>query len=81
MFRATIPPFNAAVEAYVASDGASAWPQFLRVKPMKSVRGVWELTWHFTSPDGRATWELVQDDDGALVRWRRIGNHSIYERP
>lgn len=66
----------------VASGGAGhRWPAGLRVSPMKSAAGVWEMTWSFASPDGRATFEFVSDANGLLLRWRRIGDHSIYRTP
>jgi hypothetical protein len=46
---------------------------------------VWEMTWSFSGPDGRATWEWVNVDgeEGAqpAVRWRRIGDHRIFKAP
>ena len=57
------------------------WPAALRVSPMKSAAGIWEMTWSFASPDGRATFEFIRDDQGLLVRWRRIGDHGIYKKP
>lgn len=80
-FRAVLPDFNAACDAYAAAEGSYTWPKGLRVSPMKSARGVWEMTWHFTSPDGRATLEWVTDKEGLKLRWRRIGDHSIYTTP
>jgi hypothetical protein len=36
----------------------------------------------FAGPDGRATFEIVSDEDAQPVtRWRRIGGHSIYKGP
>jgi hypothetical protein len=80
-FRKVLPDFIAACDTYAAASGACTWPAALRVKPMRSASGIWELTWSFASPDGRATFEFVTDDDGLLVRWRRIGDHSIYRKP
>lgn len=93
-FREVLPDFNAACEAYAkayerARDKDAVkekaptyrWPAALRVSLMKSAPGVWEITWSFASPDGRATFEFVSDDAGLILRWRRIGDHSIYKRP
>lgn len=80
-FRSLIPAFHAAAESYVAGRGAFRWPAALRVKPMVSARGIWEMTWSFSGPDGRATFEFVTYDDGIRVRWRRIGTHKIYKKP
>lgn len=89
-FRSVLPDFVRACDAYaevhasqvaVKSSGEYRWPAALRMHPMKSARGVWEMTWSFASPDGRATFEFVTDDRGMLLRWRRIGDHSIYRNP
>lgn len=92
--RDAVPDFNAACDAYARGHGrtqepttekgsraAYRWPAALRVSPMKSASGVWEMTWSFASPNGRATFEFVQDDQGMIVRWRRTGDHSIDRKP
>lgn len=92
-FREVMPAFSAACDAYAAVQAQSSvkgktkgsgeyrWPAGLRVHPMKSAPGVWEMTWSFASPDGRATFQFVSDAKGLLVRWRRVGDHSIYRNP
>jgi hypothetical protein len=64
-----------------ASDPAAVWPASLRVKSVRSARGVLEMTWSFASPDGRATFELVTVDDELRVRWRRVGDHAVFTDP
>ena len=94
-FLEVVRDFNTACDAYAkayeraqdAKDAAKEktpahrWPAALRVSPMKSAAGVWEMTWSFASPDGRATFELIHDEAGLILRWRRIGDHSVYKRP
>ena len=80
-FRALIPAFSAACDAYVASPGISAWPARLRVRRMVSAPRIWEMTWSFAGPDGRATFEFVEDGDGKRLRWRRIGTHRVFDSP
>lgn len=80
-FRSLIPAFHAAAQSYVTDPGTFRWPAALRVKPMVSAKGIWEMTWSFNGPDGRATFEFVANDDGIRVRWRRIGAHAIYKKP
>lgn len=80
-FRAIVAEFHDAAQAYVNSGGRSPWPKRLRVHPMSSAPGIWELTWSFASPDGRATFEFVSRDGESRVLWRRIGDHSIYRTP
>ena len=65
----------------VRDDRVVTWPASFRVSPMGSARGVWEMTWLFSGPDGRATVEFVTIDGQPGVRWRRIGSHSIYGSP
>ena len=81
LFRAALPAFSLACDAYVAAAGAYRWPATLRVSPLKSAPGIWEMTWSFAGPDGRATFEFATDDGDTFVRWRRIGTHAIYRKP
>lgn len=81
LFRALIPEFSSACEGYAASPGAFRWPAKLRVSPMRSAPGIWEMTWSFSGPDGRATFEFVTESGAPVVRWRRIGDHDVYDRP
>ena len=55
----------------------------MRVGRVTGHRKVWEMTWSFTSPDGRATFHLDQDEAGGELTlvWRRIGRHDIFKRP
>jgi hypothetical protein len=43
------------------------------------------MTWSFSGPDGRSTWEWasveVEDEVVPVVRWRRIGGHAIFGEP
>jgi hypothetical protein len=77
-FRECIPGFNDAAER-AASGQDNPWPKGLRVKPIKSARGVWELTWSMKDPDGRATWEWIEVDGERAIRWRRIGDHGVLD--
>lgn len=57
------------------------WSTSLRIRRMRDVRGVWEMTWSFAGPDGRATFSLIDADGEVILKWRRIGDHRIFERP
>ena len=74
---------NAAYEQHVGSASADqpTWPASLRIKPVQIASGVWEVTWSFTGPDGRATFEFVDIDGELGIRWRRIGGHEILKSP
>jgi hypothetical protein len=52
----------------------------LRVKGVRAVPGVYELTW---APDGRATFSYGRSvvGDEPHVIWRRIGTHGILDKP
>jgi hypothetical protein len=85
-FRDAVRDFNAACDEAVASRSRPKWPAHLRVKAVQAAPGVWEMTWSFAGPDGRATWEWTTVTDRAgvehpAVRWRRIGDHKILKRP
>jgi hypothetical protein len=75
-----LPTFVAACERY-AADPATAWPSSLRVKDVEGAPGVFEMTWSFSGPDGRATFEWIRIDGDLAVRWRRIGRHGILTNP
>lgn len=81
LFRAVIPDFGRACEGYLSDPGGFRWPGRLRACRMQSAPGVWELTWNFAGPDGRATFEFVTVDSQPAVRWRRVGGHAIYRQP
>jgi len=77
MFRAAARAFNAACDRFVETKDPASWPANLRVKAVVNAPGVFEMTWSFSGPDGRATWEwtTVLDTDGRpwpAVRWRRL---------
>ncbi len=78
--RVVSEEFHPACERYVA-DPSTPWPRGLRVKRVQGHPGVWEMTWSFAGPDGRATFEWVEIEGEPAVRWRRIGGHEIFGRP
>lgn len=57
------------------------WPASLRVRPVRTVSGVYEMTWSFSGPDGRATFEILWEGNEPILRWRRIGGHEIFREP
>lgn len=87
-FRTAAVVFNEACDRF--AEAGTPFPQSLRVKAMQGAEGIFEMTWSFTGPDGRATWEwgvveLTQLDGSTLheraVVWRRIGTHRVFDRP
>jgi len=63
------------------ADPTSARPTSLRVKDVEGAPGIWEMTWSFAGPDGRATFEWIEIRGEPGIRWRRIGGHAIFGAP
>jgi hypothetical protein len=80
LFRDALKDFVPACDRY-AENPAAKWPASLRVKDVEGAPGIWEMTWSFAGPDGRATFEFVQIDGSLGVQWRRIGRHSVLKKP
>lgn len=80
-FRKVVPRFHRVCLDYLADPGGLVWPAALRVRQLTGARGIWEMTWSFASPDGRATFEFVTVEGERRLRWRRIGDHSVQRRP
>lgn len=57
------------------------WPAHLRIKDVEGAPGIWEMTWSYSGPDGRATFQYVEIQGEPAIRWRRIGDHRIFEEP
>jgi hypothetical protein len=80
-FRSVVrEDFHPACERLRANPGA-AWPKRLRVRSVQGAPGIWEMTWSFAGPDGRATFEWIEIDGEPAIRWRRIGGHAIFGTP
>ena len=81
MFRKVVTEqFHPACERRGA-DPVAPWPTSLRVRDVEGAPGVWELTWSFAGPDGRATFEWIEIAGERAIRWRRIGGHAIFGTP
>lgn len=63
------------------SQESYVWPKSLRVSQLVNGNGVMEMTWSFTSPDGRATFRLLRENDEWICEWRRVGDHGVYRAP
>ena len=73
--------FIPAAERVAANPGATSWPRSLRVKDVEGAPGIWEMTWSFSGPDGRATFEWREFDGEPGILWRRVGGHEIFADP
>jgi hypothetical protein len=78
--RVAIDQFIPAAVRHTTQPG-STWPKGLRVKRVQGTPGVWEMTWSFAGPDGRATFEWIEIDGEPAIRWRRVGSHAIFSKP
>jgi len=80
LFAKAVRQFASACDRH-AKDPSAAWPASLRVRDVEGATGVLEMTWSFSGPDGRATFEWVRIDGELAVRWRRIGGHEVFKTP
>lgn len=80
LFRQALKKFLPAVAAREA-DPHAPWPQSLRIKPLRHAPGIWEMTWSFSGPDGRATFGLTQVGEELTVVFRRVGTHAVFAEP
>jgi hypothetical protein len=80
LFRAAVQQINEAF-AHRGDRPIPTWPAELRIKRLRRILGVWEMTWSFSGPDGRATFEFIAIEGELGILWRRIGDHRIFMRP
>jgi hypothetical protein len=80
LFKQAVRQMNAAYAAR-GERALPPWPASLRVKSVQDASGVWEMTWSFSGPDGRATVEYIAVDGETAILWRRIGGHRIFDNP
>ena len=80
LFKQAVVEMNA-VYARRGRTRLPRWPARLRVRDVEGAPGIWEMTWSFTGPDGRATFEFVDVDGEPAIRWRRIGGHEVFRAP
>jgi len=73
--------FLPAVAQYEANPSAYVWPKSLRFERMQNTDGICAVTWSFSGPDGRATFQFSEIDGEPCLIWRRIGHHDIYRQP
>ena len=78
-FRDALREFIAAAAAYESSPEHFVWPKSLRVERLTG-SGVMAMTWSFSGPDGRATFQFETIDGQMCVVWRRVGRHRIYHQ-
>jgi len=80
-FRAVVQDRFIPAAERSARDPSVSWPGSLRVKAVANAPGIWEMTWSYAGPDGRATFEWVVVDGEPAIRWRRVGGRAIFGSP
>ena len=84
-FKEAVRLFGDGRDTVADTRGPGARPYSLLLKSIAGARAVFETTWIFASPDGRATWEwCTVEAEGhrhPSVRWRRMGDHAIFGDP
>lgn len=82
LFRTAVREHFLPAIAAGSFSGSPVWPRRLRVHRLSDSQ-IYSITWNFAAPDGRATFHLerTEGDDEPVLMWRRIGDHSIYDRP
>ena len=80
LFRQAVTRINAAYAAR-GDQPLPSWPASLRIRDVEGKPGVFEMTWSFSGPDGRATFQYITIDAEAAIQWRRIGDHKILREP
>ena len=85
LFKEAVRLFSDGCDKFAETGDLTAWPGSLHVKAVVGTRGIFEMTWNFAGPDGRATWEwctiVVEGRKHRAVRWRRVGSHAIFANP
>ena len=72
--------FLQSVRAFVEDLESGSFRPGLRIKGVRGVRRVSEMTW---AQNGRATFEYGAEriPGEAHIIWRRVGTHEIFDRP
>jgi len=73
--------FVRALHEFIEDCDSGRFRPSLRVHPMRSHGGIWEMTWE--GNDGRATfaWGPEHELGKRHVIWRRVGGHEIFANP
>lgn len=80
LFREAVHLLNKAY-AERGNNALPVWPRKLRIKHVEGAPDIFEMTWSFSGPDGRATFEYVTTESEPAIRWRRIGGHAVFRDP
>jgi hypothetical protein len=81
LFRTVVREDFVPAAERLAADPSTGWPKRLRVRDVRGAPGIWEMTWSFSGPDGRATFEWTSIAGQRGIRWRRVDGHEIFGDP
>jgi hypothetical protein len=73
--------FIPAIKGYEENVKNFSWPKNLRYEHLTATKGIFAVTWSFSAPDGRATFEYETFEGELYLVWRRVGRHVIYKNP
>jgi hypothetical protein len=79
-FKEMLKEFIPSCDAYAKDPGGFQWPARLRFERLTRSNAL-AVTWAFSGPDGRATFQFETKDAELYVVWRRVGRHDIYREP
>jgi hypothetical protein len=73
--------FVTAADRVTSHPDRATWPKSLRVKSVEGADRIWAMTWSFSGPDGRATFEWIEIDGEPAIQWHRVAGHEIFKDP
>jgi hypothetical protein len=80
VFKQALATFISAGREHEKKPEGYVWPKSLRVERLQGTP-VMAMTWSFSGPDGRATFQLETLEGELWVTSRRVGRHSISSQP
>lgn len=80
VLRKALASFISAGLEYEVNPQHYVWPKSLRIERLQGTPAM-AITWSFSGPDGRATFQLDVRDGELWVTWRRVGRHATYQKP
>ena len=80
LFKEALAVFIAACRDFEKDPEGYVWPKSLRIEKLRGT-DIHAMTWSFSGPDGRATFQFESLDGELCVTWRRVGRHAIYKHP
>lgn len=80
LFKQALATFIGAGREYEKKPEGYVWPKSLRVERLRGTP-IMAMSWSFSGPDGRATFQWDTVNGELWLTWRRVGRHRIYSQP